>query len=222
MPIRAFRRVDGLGQLMRLIDAREVKIQSAYRGLRLTRIRKQLFGRGRLNPGQCFGGRTAARGQRHETFAISVQRQDAGDPRTVCSCIKLHAQFHCRKCYRTRTALVLSGGGMFGAYQAGAWKTLSREFSPDIVVGTSVGALNGWCIAGGLPAEELERRWLDPSSGAVMTYRTRRAPWQSVFDPGPLEDTARQLVNSCKLRLEYGVALVELPAFRRRLVSNGD
>ena len=111
---------------------------------------------------------------------------------------------------------------MFGAYQAGAWKTLSREFSPDIVVGTSVGALNGWCIAGGLPAEELERRWLDPSSGAVMTYRTRRAPWQSVFDPGPLEDTARQLVNSCKLRLEYGVALVELPAFRRRLVSNGD
>ena len=65
---------------------------------------------------------------------------------------------------------------MFGAYQAGAWKTLSREISPDIVVGASVGALNGWLIAGGAPAAELERRWLDPSSGAVMTYRTRRAP----------------------------------------------
>src|SRR5436309_7857523 len=185
MPIRAFRRVDGLGQLMRLIDAREVKIQSAYRGLRLTRMWKQLFRRGRLNPGQGFGGRTAARGQRHETFAISVQRQDAGDPRTVCSCIKLHAQFHCRKCHMTRTALVLSGGGMFGAYQAGAWKALSRELAPDIVVGASVGALNGWYIAAGASGDELERRWLDPVSGDLMKYR--RWPWGGVFDPGPLE-----------------------------------
>jgi NTE family protein len=111
---------------------------------------------------------------------------------------------------------------MFGAYQAGAWKTLSREISPDIVVGASVGALNGWCIAGGAPAEELERRWLDPSSGAVMTYRARRAPWQSVFDPGPLEATAKGLVDTYKLRLDYGVAVVELPGLRRRVVSNGD
>ena len=99
---------------------------------------------------------------------------------------------------------------MFGANQAGAWKTLSREISPDIVVGASVGALNGWLIAGGAPAEELERRWLDPSSGAVMTYRTRRAAWQTVFDPGPLEATAKSLLSSFTLRLEYGVAVVEL------------
>jgi len=120
------------------------------------------------------------------------------------------------------TALVLSGGGMFGAYQAGAWKTLSREISPDVVVGASVGALNGWLIAAGAPAEELERRWLDPSSGEVMTYRLRRAPWQAVFDPGPLEATAKALLDAYKLRLDYGVAVVELPGLRRRLVSNGD
>jgi NTE family protein len=119
-------------------------------------------------------------------------------------------------------ALVLSGGGMFGAYQAGAWKALSREISPDIVVGASVGALNGWYIAGGVPAEELERRWLDPASGELMTYRTRRAPWRAVFDPGPLEATAKFLVNTYPLRLDYGVAMVELPALRRKLVSNAD
>ena len=41
-------------------------------------------------------------------------------------------------------ALVLSGGGSKGAYQIGAWKAL-RELNQkfDIVVGTSVGALNG-------------------------------------------------------------------------------
>ena len=45
------------------------------------------------------------------------------------------------------TALVLSAGGMFGAYQAGAWKALAPELSPDLVVGTSAGSLNGWAIA---------------------------------------------------------------------------
>ena len=52
-------------------------------------------------------------------------------------------------------ALVLSAGGMFGAYQAGAWNVLSQRFQPDMVVGTSVGALNGWAIAGGCPPDEL-------------------------------------------------------------------
>ena len=119
-------------------------------------------------------------------------------------------------------ALVLSGGGMFGAYQAGAWKTLSREIWPDIVVGASVGALNGWYIAGGAPSEDLERRWLDPASGDLMTYSASRAPWRGIFDPRPLEATAKFLVSHYKLRLEYGVALVELPGLRRKLVRNGD
>ena len=93
-----------------------------------------------------------------------------------------------------KTALVLSGGGMFGAYQAGAWKALSREISPDMVVGASVGALNGWLIASGVAAEELEQRWLDPierrgddlpqsrsRGGGVCSTRgpskPRRSPW---------------------------------------------
>jgi NTE family protein len=47
-----------------------------------------------------------------------------------------------------KTALVLSAGGMFGAYQAGAYKAIADLAPPDIVVGASVGALNGWAIAG--------------------------------------------------------------------------
>ncbi len=46
-------------------------------------------------------------------------------------------------------ALVLSAGGMFGAYQAGVWKALSRSFHPDLIVGASVGALNSWAILAG-------------------------------------------------------------------------
>ena len=57
-------------------------------------------------------------------------------------------------------ALVLSAGGMFGAYQAGAWQALSSNFVPDIVVGASIGCLNGWAIAGGCDPAELTGRWL--------------------------------------------------------------
>src|SRR5437667_282201 len=61
---------------------------------------------------------------------------------------------------KTRTALVLSGGGMFGAWQAGAWKALASRFQPDLVVGASVGSLNGYAIAGGASGQALcDFRW---------------------------------------------------------------
>lgn len=42
-----------------------------------------------------------------------------------------------------KKAVVLSGGGAKGGYQIGVWKVLRQMgFTPDIVVGTSVGALN--------------------------------------------------------------------------------
>jgi hypothetical protein len=42
-------------------------------------------------------------------------------------------------------ALVLSAGGMFGAYQAGDWNVLSQRSQPDLVVGTS--SHEGCCAA---------------------------------------------------------------------------
>lgn len=47
-----------------------------------------------------------------------------------------------------KRALVFSGGGGKGGYQIGAWKAV-REigFVPDMVIGTSVGALNGALVA---------------------------------------------------------------------------
>src|ERR1700692_2181710 len=95
-----------------------------------------------------------------------------------------------------KTALVLSGGGMFGAYQAGAWKALSRVVKPDIVVGASVGALNGLLIAAGLTGEDLVQHWLDPTSGELMPYRRYRLSWRGVFDPQPLRLRAKHLLEN--------------------------
>ena len=67
-------------------------------------------------------------------------------------------------------ALVLSAGGLWAAWEVGAWKVLRERFQPDLIVGASAGAWNGWAIASGCTPEELEREWLDPSMAGVMTF----------------------------------------------------
>ncbi|MFQ8582593.1 MAG: patatin-like phospholipase family protein [Holdemania massiliensis] len=46
-----------------------------------------------------------------------------------------------------KTAWVLCGGGSRGAYEIGVWQTFrAAGMMPDIVTGTSIGALNGALI----------------------------------------------------------------------------
>ena len=50
---------------------------------------------------------------------------------------------------RSRTAFVFAGGGSFGAIHVGMLHSLaSRGIAADMVVGSSVGALNGAYYAG--------------------------------------------------------------------------
>jgi predicted acylesterase/phospholipase RssA len=111
---------------------------------------------------------------------------------------------------------------MFGAYQAGVWKALSPLLSPQIVIGASVGALNGWLIASGVTAEELVEMWLDPSAGDLMTLGRFGRCWGGIFDPQPLRDRARHLVDHYTPRVDYGLALVQLPWLRPALIRNAD
>src|SRR3954468_24786185 len=49
---------------------------------------------------------------------------------------------------RTTTAFVLSGGASLGAIQVGMLRALyERDIAPDLIVGTSAGALNGAFVA---------------------------------------------------------------------------
>lgn len=56
-------------------------------------------------------------------------------------------------------ALVLSGGGLFGAWQAGAWSEAARSFTPDLIVGCSIGSVNGYAIAAGFTPADLSALW---------------------------------------------------------------
>lgn len=58
----------------------------------------------------------------------------------------------------SKVAFVLGGGGHLGAYEVGMLRALlERGITPDLVVGTSVGALNGAAIAAAPTQEAVER-----------------------------------------------------------------
>jgi NTE family protein len=57
-------------------------------------------------------------------------------------------RFGVRGDLRTRTAFVLSGGGNHGSAQVGMLRALlERDICPDVVIGTSAGALSGSAVA---------------------------------------------------------------------------
>jgi NTE family protein len=116
-----------------------------------------------------------------------------------------------------KTALVLGGGGMFGAYQAGAWQVLSRRWQPDLVVGASIGALNGWAIASGIDAEEWAATWLKPGDAARQRLRWPRAWWDGIMDPEPFEQYVRALTLRAQPRTGYAVVVTEWPRLRKRI-----
>ena len=70
------------------------------------------------------------------------------------------------------TAFVLGGGGAWGAYEVGMLRALlEADIVPDIVLGTSVGAINGAAFAAepGLECvDRLEKVWTELDSGGVF------------------------------------------------------
>ena len=62
----------------------------------------------------------------------------------------------------TRRALVLSGGRGRGAYHVGVLACLEQlGWQPDMIVGTSIGAVNAVALGSGINVDGLRERWLD-------------------------------------------------------------
>lgn len=100
------------------------------------------------------------------------------------------------------TAFVLGGGGSWGALQLGMLQALATtDLRPDLVVGTSVGSLNGAIVASdpATAVERLESLWPSMTrtdvfpGGWVRSMRTLNATRTWIYDNSPLADliTAR-------------------------------
>lgn len=121
---------------------------------------------------------------------------------------------------KPRTALVLSAGAMFGAYQAGVWRSLASRLRPDVVIGASVGSLNGWAIAGGMPPDDLVGRWMHLEQASRLRLRWPNSLRSGCLDSEYLAEWIQELHARLQPRCEYGAVLTRLRPFQPELFTD--
>jgi predicted acylesterase/phospholipase RssA len=104
---------------------------------------------------------------------------------------------------------------MFAAWEVGVWQVLRDRIQPDIVVGASAGAMNGWCIAGGATMDELAQEWRDPATAGLMRFGLHHS---GCMRPEALYAKAHELFARYRPRIPFGLTIVEAPSLRVRLV----
>lgn len=118
-----------------------------------------------------------------------------------------------------KKALVLSGGGGRGAYHIGVIDELVRQGwmedgkGPDIIAGTSIGAINAAGLASGLTVEQLKEHWL-----AMHTEEVHRL---SSDLPGITRPLLRFLLRSVLTSEAHGGAHEALPEEERNMSIQG-
>jgi predicted acylesterase/phospholipase RssA len=117
---------------------------------------------------------------------------------------------------KDKTALVLGAGGVFGAYQVGVWKALADSFKPDLVVGASVGSLNGWAIAGGCSPAELEDIWLNIHDSFRLRPRLPTRWDHGCLDLKPVEAVAEGFFSRFTPKAEYAAVVTDLKLGKAR------
>lgn len=92
-----------------------------------------------------------------------------------------------------KRALVLSGGGGRGAYHVGVLRFLEEhEWFPDVVVGTSIGAVNGAALASGHSALSLWSLWKRLETEDVQKPKLNLVNSNFLFDTAPLRETLQK------------------------------
>ena len=112
---------------------------------------------------------------------------------------------------KPKVALVLSAGGMYGAYQAGVWDVLSTFFKPDLVVGASVGSLNGWLIASGAPGRALVEKWTSLDGIENVRFRLPSRPSEGCLETSLLQSWIEEMVGTTNPVTEYGLVANQFP-----------
>jgi NTE family protein len=61
--------------------------------------------------------------------------------------------------------------------------------------------------------------WLDPGMEKIMQVRWSRASWKGLWDPEPLDETARAMCRRYQPRIPYFLTLTEIPRMRAHIVA---
>ena len=130
-----------------------------------------------------------------------------------------------------KKALILSGGGARGAFQVGVWKYLREiNWTPDLICGTSIGAINAAAIGSGMSVERLADLWRTHNRSEIYRLKTlhflksalRGKPLKSVLDAAPLRAMLTRHLNIEALRqspIEIIISAVHLATGRLHLYN---
>ncbi len=129
-----------------------------------------------------------------------------------------------------RTALILGGGGSRGAVGVGLYKAMVELGIPiDLIVSSSIGAVNGAFIAGGMRPAELESHWKSLRTADVTGSR-----WQflrlltgasSAFSNGSLRSLLRRSLpvsSFSELRIPLAIVTTDLETGETIVLTEGD
>jgi NTE family protein len=128
-----------------------------------------------------------------------------------------------------KKALVLSGGGARGAFQVGVWKYLHEiNWTPDLICGTSIGAINAAAIGSGMSVEHLINIWKTHHRARIYRLKAlkfikaalRGESFKSVLDTTPLRTMLTHHLDIEALRqspIEIIISTAELSSGRLHL-----
>jgi len=132
-----------------------------------------------------------------------------------------------------KTALVLSGGGSRGGYQCGVWQALEELGIPiDIVVGVSVGAINGSMVVQG-DSIKTANLWREMETDMIFDVEEELTlpdvakemiRNQGVGSTG-LQRLLHTYVDETTIRqssMDYGLVVVEIPSFKPHFLWKED
>ncbi|HEX5962144.1 MAG TPA: patatin-like phospholipase family protein, partial [Gemmatimonadales bacterium] len=141
-------------------------------------------------------------------------------------CLVVVAPAAAQTCPPARTALVLSGGGAKGLAHIGVLRVLdSMGIRPDLVVGTSMGAIIGGMYASGYSGREIDSlaRAL-PIAGLFRTYQPRAPRSLGLLQPLVVleQGTGRFILQTATIKERQVNALVNAAMLRGNLIARGD
>jgi NTE family protein len=130
-----------------------------------------------------------------------------------------------------KKALILSGGGARGAFQVGVWKYLREiNWTPDLICGTSIGAVNAAAIGSGMSVERLIDIWKTHNRSEIYRLKVLKflssalygRPFKAVLDTAPMRAMLTRHLNLEALRrspIEIVISAVHLATGRLHLYN---
>lgn len=132
-----------------------------------------------------------------------------------------------------KTALVLSGGGSRGAYEAGVWQALSEiGIEINIVTGASVGSINGAMVCQG-DLDSTISLWKEIETHMIFDVPKGSQPLdyakEIIFNKGAgtsgLKELLTQYIDEDKIRkspIDYGLVVVERSGLKPHFLFKED